>query len=54
MMTAQKRLHMEKYVADFIMQAHVADLESEIMTVKKRFRFAKEQMLSTLKKFSRT
>lgn len=45
-----EQLHMEKYVADFIMQAHVADLESEIMTVKKRFRFAKEQMLSTFKK----
>lgn len=45
-----EQLHMEKYVADFIMQAHVADLESEVMTVKKRFRFAKEQMLSTFKK----
>lgn len=45
-----EQLHMEKYVADFIMQAHVADLESEVMTVKKRFRFAKEQMFSTFKK----
>lgn len=48
--TLIEKLHMEKYVEDFIMKAGSVDIESPDLTKKDRMIYAKEQMLSTFKK----
>lgn len=48
--TLIEKLHMEKYVEDFIMTAGSVDIESPDLTKKDRLIYAKEQMLSTFKK----
>lgn len=45
-----EKLHMEKYVESFIMSAGRVDIESLDLTKKDRLVYAKEQMVSTLKK----
>ena len=48
--TVIEKLHMENEVAEFIRMAPRVDLESPSFTVRDRVTFAKEQVLSTLKK----
>ncbi len=48
--TLIEKLHMEKHVESFILSAGSVDIESPDLTIKDRFEFAKEQMLSTFKK----
>lgn len=48
--TVIEKLHMEKYVESFILTAGSVDIESPDLTKKDRLVYAKEQMLSTLKK----
>ena len=48
--TLIEKLHMEKHVESFILSASRVDIESPDLTKKDRLVYAKEQMLSTLKK----
>lgn len=48
--TIIEKLHMEKHVESFILNAGSVDIESPDLTRKDRLVFAKEQMLSTFKK----
>ena len=48
--TLIEKLHMEKYVESFILTTKGVDLESPDLTYKDRLIYAKEQMVSTLKK----
>ena len=48
--TLIEKLHMEKYVESFIMSAGRVDIDSLDLTKKDRLVYAKEQMVSTLKK----
>lgn len=48
--TIIEKLHMEKHVENFILNAGSVDIESPDLTRKDRLVFAKEQMLSTFKK----
>jgi len=48
--TLIEKLHMEKYVENFILTAGSVDIESPDLTRKDRLVYAKEQMLSTFKK----
>lgn len=48
--TVIEKLHMEKYVENFILTAGSVDIESPDLTKKDRLIYAKEQMLSTFKK----
>ncbi|HNY36748.1 MAG TPA: permease [Petrotogaceae bacterium] len=48
--TLIEKLHMEKYVEKFILNAAGVDIESPDLTVKDRLIYAKEQMGSTFKK----
>ncbi len=48
--TVIEKLHMEKYIEDFILKASSVDIASPDLTKKDRLIYAKEQMLSTLKK----
>ncbi len=48
--TLIEKLHMEKYVEDFILKAGNIDIESPTLTTKDRLQYAKEQMLETFKK----
>ncbi len=48
--TIIEKLHMDKYVEDFIMTASSVDIESPDLTRKDRLVYAKEQMLATFKK----
>jgi hypothetical protein len=48
--TLIEKLHMEKYVENFILTAGKVDIESPDLTKKDRLVYAKEQMLSTFKK----
>ncbi|HAA09992.1 MAG: permease [bacterium] len=45
-----EKLHMEKYVESFILTAGSVDIEAPDLTRKDRLVYAKEQMLSTIKK----
>lgn len=45
-----ERMHMEKYVESFILSAGSVDIESPELTIEDRLVYAKDQMLSTLKK----
>lgn len=48
--TIIEKLHMEKYVEDFVKNASQVDIESPTLTKKDRFIYAKEQVKTTLKK----
>lgn len=48
--TIIEKMHMEKHVEKFILSAGSVDIESPELTKKDRLMYAKEQMLSTLKK----
>lgn len=48
--TIIEKLHMEKYVEDFVRNASSVDLESPELTQKDRFIYAKDQVASTFKK----
>lgn len=48
--TVIEKLHMEKYVESFILNASSVDIESPELTVRERLTYAKEQMLGTFKK----
>jgi uncharacterized membrane protein YraQ (UPF0718 family) len=48
--TIIEKLHMEKYVENFVLTAGGVDIESPNLTKKDRLIYAKEQMLSTFKK----
>ena len=48
--TLIEKLHMEKYVEGFILNASRVDIESPDLTKRDRLRYAKEQMLSTFLK----
>lgn len=48
--TVIEKMHMEKHVESFILSAGSVDIESPALTKKDRLVYAKEQMISTLKK----
>ncbi len=48
--TLIEKLHMEKYIEDFILSASSVDIESPTLTKKDRVIYAKDQMLQTFKK----
>lgn len=48
--TLIEKLHMEKYVEDFISSASGVDIESPDLTKFERIQYAKDQVISTLKK----
>lgn len=48
--TIIEKMHMEKYVEEFIRNASSVDIELEELTVKDRLVFAKEQVVETFKK----
>ena len=48
--TLIEKLHMEKYVEDFILNASAVDIDSPTLTQKERLLYAKEQVISTFKK----
>ena len=48
--TLIEKLHMEKYVEDFILKAGSVDIDSPTLTQKERLEYAKEQVVSTFKK----
>ncbi len=48
--TLIEKLHMEKYVEDFILSANVVDIDSPELSQKDRLLYAKEQVVSTFKK----
>lgn len=48
--TVIEKLHMEKYVEEFIMHANSVDIDSIALTRKDRIQFAKEQVQETFKK----
>lgn len=48
--TIIEKLHMEKYVEDFVKNASQVDIESPTLTKKDRLIYAKEQVKTTLKK----
>lgn len=52
--TLIEKLHMENYVEEFIRSASGVDFESPDLTRKERVIYAKDQVVSTFKKFCRT
>lgn len=48
--TLIEKMHMEKYVEEFIMKASSVDISSPTLTTKDRIDYAKEQVISTFKK----
>lgn len=48
--TLIEKLHMERYVEDFILKANSVDIDSPTLTQKERLVYAKEQVVSTFKK----
>lgn len=48
--TVIEKLHMERYVEDFILRAGSVDIESPTLTKLERLQYAKEQTASTFKK----
>ena len=48
--TIIEKLHMEKYVESFIMNASAVDINSPVLTYKERMIYAKDQVAETLKK----
>lgn len=52
--TLIEKLHMEPYVEEFIRKAGSVDIHPPALSVQERIQSAKEQVASTLKKYSRT
>ena len=50
--TIIEKLHMEKYVERFILSAGSVDIESPTLTKAERVQYAKEQVVSTFKRYS--
>lgn len=48
--TLIEKMHMEKYVEDFIIKANSVDIDSPALTQKDRLSYAKEQVIFTFKK----
>lgn len=48
--TLIEKMHMEKYVEDFILNAKAIDIDTPTLTQKERLTYAKEQVISTFKK----
>ena len=48
--TLIEKLHMEKYVEDFVKNASNVDISSPTLTKKDRVQYAKEQVIGTFKK----
>lgn len=48
--TLIEKMHMEKYVEDFVMNADSVDLSSPTLTLRDRVQYAKEQVVGTFKK----
>ena len=48
--TLIEKMHMEKYVEDFILRANAVDIDSPALSQKERLSYAKEQVVSTFKK----
>lgn len=48
--TIIEKLHMEKYVEDYILRANAVDIESPMLSQKDRLSYAKEQVISTFRK----
>lgn len=48
--TLIEKLHMEKYVEDFILKSNAVDIDSPTLTQRDRLIYAKEQVVSTFKK----
>ena len=48
--TLIEKMHMEKYVEEFILKANTVDIESPELTQKDRLIYAKEQVVDTFKK----
>lgn len=48
--TLIEKMHMEKYVEEFILKANAVDIDSPNLTQKERLFYAKEQVVSTFKK----
>ncbi len=48
--TLIEKMHMEKYVEEFILRANTVDIESPALSQKDRLLYAKEQVISTFKK----
>lgn len=48
--TLIEKMHMKKYVADFILKANAVEIDSPALSQKERFSYAKEQVSSTFKK----
>ncbi len=48
--TLIEKLHMEKYVEDFIINASSVDITAPVLTTKDRVQFSKEQVAETFKK----
>ena len=47
--TLIEKLHMEKYVEDFIQNASHVDIDSPTLTRKDRIQYAKDQVMETFK-----
>ena len=48
--TVTEKMHMEKYVEEFILNANSVDIDSPALTQKERLTYAKEQVADTFKK----
>ena len=48
--TLIEKMHMEKYVEEFILKANAVDIDSPVLSQKDRLIYAKEQVVSTFKK----
>ena len=48
--TLIEKMHMEKYVEEFILNANSVDIDSPSLTQQDRLIYAKEQVISTFKK----
>ena len=48
--TLIEKMHMEKYVEEFILNANSVDIDSPSLNQKERLLYAKEQVVSTFKK----
>ena len=48
--TVIEKMHMEKYVEDFIMKSSSVDISSSDLSKKERLQYAKEQVIETFKK----
>lgn len=52
--TLIEKLHMEPYVEEFVRAAGGVDIESPTLTKRERIQYAREQVISTFKKYFHT